>query len=179
MFSRGAQHLFAVVSSGNLILLIIYNPSRLYTGAAASCKPLWESAGLVQRRLSNNCVNRDQLPHTVSPLDCADALLSGSSGRARLLKLPQVVKATHCSSRVWQVRVKASVACAAADDTGDRFEVKGRKLKSGWCHSLKQTVAQKVKQDLRWVVKGIHEMLPDFTHNLIISFFARLTMQRF
>lgn len=38
MFIHGAQHPFVVLSFGHLILLIIYNRFKLYTGAAASYK---------------------------------------------------------------------------------------------------------------------------------------------
>lgn len=70
MFSYGAEHPFVVLSSGHLILLIIYKLFKLYTGAAAWYKV--PRGGLYCLHVCGlychlkHCVNRDQVPHRVS-----------------------------------------------------------------------------------------------------------------
>lgn len=68
MFSHEAEHTSVVLSFGHLILLIIYELFKLYTGAAGSYKCREEAHCLrVCGILSfKNCVNRDQVPQMVS-----------------------------------------------------------------------------------------------------------------
>lgn len=64
MFSYGAEHPFVVLSSGHLILLIIYKLFKLYTGPAAWY--LEHVCGLYCHL--KHCVNRDQVPYRFSSL---------------------------------------------------------------------------------------------------------------